>query len=267
MIKAAYNVHEEKKKAKGTKENPPTRYYWLWKKCCRAKSVCHVTEAAAANTPYSTLAVAFPRDARLPLWAVTDCCWLLVSGFITCGWVFLFAFSFLCNKKVSCIVPAHCFAACTLLSTSPRLAIIVEAKSGAGRRRKDEENPLHETVEHLFAQLIRELLLIVVYHPTPSNLRFDHVSFFPHIGEKVFVPFLLSKHSFSNHIVFGVWSERIDGNSSGGTIVLCWCLKEVVIEKIFRGWCDRWMDTKWLERYNPGISRSNKDVRNSENSA
>lgn len=244
MIKAAYNVHEEKKKAKGTKENPPTRYYWLWKKCCRAKSVCHVTEAAAANTPYSTLAVAFPRDARLPLWAVTDCCWLLVSGFITCGWVFLFAFSFLCNKKVSCIVPAHCFAACTLLSTSPRLAIIVEAKSGAGRRRKDEENPLHETVEHLFAQLIRELLLIVVYHPIPSNLRFDHVSFFPHIGEKVFVPFLLSKHSFSNHIVFGVWSERIDGNSSGGTVVLCWCLKKVVIEKIFRGWCDRWMDTK-----------------------
>lgn len=64
MIKAAYNVHEEKKKAKGTKENPPTRYYWLWKKCCRAKSVCHVTKAAAAaGTPYSTLAVAFPRDA------------------------------------------------------------------------------------------------------------------------------------------------------------------------------------------------------------
>lgn len=143
-----------------------------------------------------------------------------------CGWVFLFAFSFLCNKKVSCIVPAHCFAACSLLSTSSRLAIIVEAKSGAGRRRKDEENPLHETVEHLFAQLIRELLLIVVYRPIPSNLHFDHVSFFPHIEEKVFCAFLLSKHSFSNHIVFGVWSERIDGNSSGGTIVLC--LKEMV---------------------------------------
>lgn len=237
MIKAAYNVHEEKKKAKGTKENPPTRYYWLWKKCCRAKSVCHVTEAAAANTIFHPRNCISTRRSlpRLPLWAVTDCCWLLVSGFITCGWLFLFAFSFLCNKKVSCIVPAHCFAACSLLSTSPRLAIIVEATSGAGRRRKDEENPLHETVEHLFAQLIRELLLIVVYRPIPSNHHFDHVS----IGEKkLFCAFLLSKHSFSNHIVFGVWSERIDGNSSGGTIVLCWCLKEVVTEK----------NISWMER-------------------
>lgn len=270
MIKAAYNVHEEKKKARGTKENPPTRCYWLWKKCCRAKSDCHVTKAAAASTIFHPRSCISTKrfQTRLPLWAVTDCCWLLVSGFITCGWFFLFAFSFLCNKKVSCIVPAHCFAACSLLSTSPRLAIIVEAKSGAGRRRKNRENPLHETVEHLFAQLIREPLLIVCVSSNTIKHLFRSRFFFPQSEKKCFVPFCYQSTAFQiiSCLVFEVNALMeillVELLSCAGIWRKWWLIRFRPVDGAIGEWT--LSDSK---RNNPGISRSNKDLRNIESSA
>lgn len=146
-------------------------------------------------------------------WTITECCWSTVSG--NHVWV-KFSFALYVTIK-SFIVPAHCFAVCLLLSTNPRLAIIVEVKT----KQEKSFTPTKSERRTFVCTIDKGLLLIVGCRcSSPSNtIIHSFRSCFFLISKSVFVSFLCYQNGFSLHNVFGVWRERIGEKLSAESIL------------------------------------------------
>lgn len=119
--------------------NPPTRYYWLWKKCRRAKSDSPCDWKAYSTLKqrekhsqfcilYALIQRNFQELNSLLLWTIAACCWLCRVSLSRVADSSFASHFFMCiylkKSLLACIVPAHCFAWCFYQQTrvSPSLS-------------------------------------------------------------------------------------------------------------------------------------------------